>query len=219
MIVKYTKKLSMNKNIYVILSPGRTGSHIILEMLTGGPGEPRPIGGLANAVGYWYPLDIGKLKIFSGNENLVIHAHETNVISKLNLDPAQITLILSYRKDLFLQAMSLKVAEITDEWSGKNYTNKTPEPQQFDKNEFLNSIKSIQQWPDRLDLSLPYKKVVRVYYEDIVEHGLLHVADLLNLEYNESACGKIFQKSPHSYKDWISNWEKLYQEYLKVSVQ
>jgi hypothetical protein len=208
----------MNKNIYVILSPGRTGSHIILEMLAGGPEEPRSAGGLAAAVGYWYPFDIDKLENFPSNENVVIHAHETNVISKLNLDPAQTTLILSYRKDLFLQVMSHKVAEITDEWSGKNYTNKTPEPQHFNKFEFLNSIKSIQQWPDRLDLSLPYKKVVRVYYEDIVEHGPLHVADLLNLEYSESACGKIFQKSPHSYKDWISNWEELHQEYLKISV-
>jgi hypothetical protein len=209
----------MNKNIYVILSPGRTGSHIILEMLTGGSSDPRPIGGLANALGYWYPLDIDKLKIFPSSNNLVIHAHDINVISKLNLDPGQITLILSYRKDLFSQAMSHKVAQITDEWSGKNYTNKAPEPQHLNKTEFLNFIKLIQQWPDRLNLLLLYKKVVTVYYEDIVEHGPLYLANLLNLEYNESTCGRIFQKSPHSYKDWISNWEELYQEYLKVSVQ
>jgi hypothetical protein len=203
----------MNKNTYVIITTGRTGSHMIFEMLSG-PMNTR--GGMANAIGCWYPLNTDIIKNSLEKENLVIHAHSIDVVSQLNLDPSQITAILSCRKDLFLQVMSISVCEITKEWSGKDYSNKTLLPKHVDKLNFFNTIKTFKNWPSKLNLPPQYKKIATVYYEDLVEQGAPHLANVLGIDYKDSMVGKVFDRSPYSYKDWVLNWEDLQQEYLKI---
>ena len=197
-------------NIYVIYSPGRTGSHMILEMLTG------PLftkGGLADAYAVWLPANREKYLQHIKNQNVVIHLHNPDEIK--DLDKSNVTLILSLRRDLFTQVMSKCVALTVDEWSGKDYSNKIVEPLVFDKAEFIDLVNEQQHHARRLSLS-GYKKVVTIYYEDLLDQGAEFVADKLNLRYNKLQIGHVYQPSPYRYKDIILNWEELQQEYLKM---
>ena len=196
-----------NREIYIIYTPGRTGSHIILEALAG---ENKEVGGLLNAEPYWHTFSRGS---FNLTNNVVIHTHSLDVIKELNLNPASLTLILSRRKDVFTQTMSHLVANITNEWSGKEYSNKSITPQIISKNVFLNIAREFNEWPKNISIT-DYKKVVSIYYEDIIEYGIQHIAKALDIEYIESSIGKIQRKSPYNYKDCILNWEDLYQEFL-----
>jgi hypothetical protein len=198
-------------NIHVIFSQGRTGSHIILEMLTGNRGTT---GGLANACAIWLPLNKGEYLQHVKNHNVVIHLHDLSQIKEL--DPKNITLITSLRRDIFAQTMSTCIADMVDEWNGKEYSNKIVAPVVFDKRKFINLVKRIMaSRKTRLDLS-SFKKVVIIYYEDLVEQGAKFLASELSLDYKESQVGHVHQSSPYRYKDIILNWEELYQEYLEI---
>ncbi len=196
-------------NIYVIYSPGRTGSHIILEMLTGPIGTK---GGLADAYAIWLPANKEKYQQGIKDQNTVIHLH--NLIEIRDLDKSTVTLILSLRRDIFAQLMSMCVALLVDEWSGKDYSNKIVEPLVFDKAEFIELVNNLM-WASNLILS-GYKKVVTIYYEDLIDKGAKFVADKLDLRYNKLQVGHVHQPSPYRYKDIILNWEELQQEYLKM---
>lgn len=200
-------------NVYTVFSPGRTGSHIILEMLAG---TPYTQGGLADAYGLWLPLNEKECQEYIKDQNVVIHLHNLNYIK--NIDPAIITLIVSLRRDVFAQAMSLAVATAVNEWNGKDYSDKLVNPVIFDQKKFIGLLKAFLNWQQGLDLS-NYKKVVTVYYEDLVDGGAKFLAQELNLNYVESQVGQVQRKSPYSYKDIIVNWKELYQEYLKITLQ
>jgi len=202
--------MNMN-NIYTIFSPGRTGSHIILEMLAGTPFNK---GGLADAYGLWLPMNEKECQQYIKDQNVVIHLHNINLIKEL--DPTAIILIISLRRDVFAQAMSSVVAKLVDEWSGKDYSNKIVEPVVFDKLKFINHLELLLNWQNKLNLS-NYKKVVTIYYEDLIDQGAEFLANKLNLEYAQSKVGHVYQKSPYLYKDIILNWKELYQEYLKIT--
>lgn len=189
-------------NPYVIYSPGRTGSHIILEALAGPPNKK---GGLCNTIPYWHPRDSGS---FNCNSHHVIHTHNLNVITELNLDPTTVTLILSRRRDIFSQTISWFVAEIAKEWNGKDYTNKTLVPVNIDAIKFVNLFERYKSWPDQLSVD-QFKKVVTIYYEDIIEHGLDHIVTSLELVDINTQPGVINQKSPYHYTQCILNWQEL----------
>ena len=197
-------------NIYVIYSPGRTGSHMILEMLTGPVGTK---GGLADAYAMWLPTNREKYQQGIKDQNTVIQLHDLREIS--DLDKSTVTLILSLRRDLFAQLMSWVVARIVDEWSGKDYSNKIVEPLIFNKAEFSYLVNAQRQQARGLNLS-GYKKVVTIYYEDLIDQGAEFVANKLDLNYNKLQVGHVYQPSPYRYKDIILNWEELQQEYLKI---
>jgi len=202
-------------NIYTIFSPGRTGSHIILEMLSG---TPYIKGGLADAFGIWLPLNQTEYQQYVSNQNLVIKLHDIRLIR--DLDPSTVTVIVSLRKDSFSQLMSLIVANnIVNEWSGRDYTGKTVEPIVVDKSILIKTLTRLRSWnydwQNKINPSV-YKKVITIYYEDLVEKGAEFLAKELDLEYTESKVGNVYQKSPYFYKDIILNWEELYQEYCKI---
>ena len=183
---------------------------MILEMLTGPVGTK---GGLADAHAMWLPTNREKYQQGIKDQNTVIQLHDLREIS--DLDKSTVTLILSLRQDLFAQLMSGCVARIVDEWSGKDYSNKIVEPLVFNKAKFSNLVKSQRQQARGLNLS-GYKKVVTIYYEDLLEQGAEFVAGKLGLNYNKLQVGHVYQPSPYRYKDIILNWEELQQEYLKI---
>lgn len=201
------------KNIHVILSPGRTGSHIIWEMLTGKRGC---VGGLANAYALELPFDKDDYLQFAEDHNVVIHLHDIREIK--DLDKSAVTLIISIRRDLYAQAMSMCVALTVNQWSGVDYRNnryKIVEPIVFEKTKFIDIVHKLKNWPYKLNLS-DYKKVVTIYYEDLVNQGPKFLANKLELNYNRLQVGPIHQPSPHRYQDIILNWKELQQEYLKI---
>jgi len=199
-----------NTNLYVIYSSGRTGSHIILEMLTGPIGLK---GGLADAYAIWLPANRERYQQGIKDQNTVIHLHDFREIKDLN--KSTVILILSLRRDLFAQLMSMCVAITVDEWSGKDYSNKIVEPIVFNKAKFINLVNTQCRQARELNLS-DYKKVVTIYYEDLIDQGAEFVADKLDLNYNKLRVGHVYQPSPYRYKDIILNWEELQQEYLKI---
>jgi hypothetical protein len=204
--------MGMN-DIYTIFSNRRTGSHMILEMLAGTPYRK---GGLTDAYGLWLPLNEKEARQHIKDQNVVIHLHEIDLIK--DLDPSLITSVISLRKNVFAQSMSHVVATVVKEWSGKDYTNKTVDPVEFDPIKYITVLKLLHKWKNNLDVS-KYKKVVTIYYEDLVQQGAEFLAHELGLNYDESKVGHVYQKSPYSYKDIILNWEELYQEYLKFTKQ
>ena len=203
-----------HREIYVIFSPGRTGSHIILEAISGIANSP---GGLCNATCFWHPKNPIPYDSYSTSENIVIHTHSLPAtIKNLNLDPTDVTLILSYRKDLFAQTMSTIVAALTNEWNGKDYSDKKIEPVYVSKKEFKHKLINLQ-IPTIPNLTA-YKKVVTIFYEDLITSGPEYIASVLGIKYNETQVGKIQKKSPYSYKDCILNWQELYKEFYKDSI-
>lgn len=200
-------------NIYVIFSTVRTGSHIILEMLANSSRYNKR--GLANARAIWLPAHEKECQEYfrdQKDQSVVIHLHDLEHVRDLDL--STVILILSFRRDLFAQVMSLCVAYVTKEWNGRDYSNKIVEPVVFDKTRFINELTRLTRC-EELDVS-KYKKVVTIYYEDLVDQGASLLARELNLDYDKSQAGYVYQKSPYSYKDIILNWEELHQEYLKI---
>jgi LPS sulfotransferase NodH len=169
-------------------------------------------GGLADTRALWFPAEKQEYLRFVKRYK-VIHLHD--IIHLNDLDPTTVTLILSLRRDTFAQAMSFIVARTVGEWTGPKYSNKMITPVTFDKTEFVDLLKQQLSWQDALDLS-GYKKVVTIYYEDLVDQGAEFVANKLDLNYNKLQVGHVYQPSPYRYKDIILNWEELQQEYLKI---
>lgn len=204
------------RTVYVILTPGRSGSHIIMESLikrrrSGDQSVPAP-SGLANAIGVWYP-DIKDLVL--SKHNLVIHSHYVGVAAKLGLDPTEVILILSYRRDIFAQVMSHLVAEITGEYGGDSYTCKPVHLEYCKPEKFVSCLTRILKFPSTVNINVSYKKIITIYYEDILQFGPEHIASVLDLPYDHRLVD-IRRKSPYDYKKIISNHESLYQLFLQI---
>jgi len=194
------------RETYIINTPGRTGSHIILEAMSG---VGNTAGGLGNAQCYWHPKNPQPYESYDTDQNIVIHTHNLNLtVANLGIDPEHAILILSDRKDKFAQTISLLVAEITQEWNGKDYTDKPALPTVVSEQKFLSVLRSYSSWPNgNFD---NFKKVVTIYYEDIMHHGVVHIANTLGIYYDGNKVGKINRPSPHNFKDWITNWQDLH---------
>ena len=194
----------MNTN-YVIYSPGRTGSHIILEILTGGQQDIR--GGLCHSEPYWHPYSTGT---YDAARHLVIHTHDIKVVDQLGLPRASTVLILSGRRDTFAQVMSSFVAQMSNEWNGKDYTNKPVIPKAVDRAEFITMCDRYQQWPKKIVLQDEYKKIVSIDYEDITNsNSAQYIAAKIDVEYCADAVGTVHKKSSRRYQDYITNWAEL----------
>jgi hypothetical protein len=206
-------KMIPNKEIFVIYSPGRTGSHIITETLAGPPSTK---GGLCNTIPYW---DKEPNVNFDINTQSVIKTHNLDVITELNLNTNNVILILSKRRNVFEQAMSMLVAKITNEWTGKEYSNKNITPVTISKSIFINEWNRLTKWGDNID-STQYKKVVTLWYEDIINQDNIpnYIASELGLRYSPNMLIKIYQKSPYQYKDCILNWQELKNLYDTVYI-
>jgi hypothetical protein len=147
----------------------------------------------------------------------VIHTHDIAVVEELNLSQANTVLILSCRHDVFAQAMSLLISRMTNEWSGKDYTNKPVAAWSVDAKEFINLCSGYHRWYDAVGRMERYKKIVSIYYEDIVDHDRAQfIADQVGVEYCATAVGTIQQKSLRQYQDYISNWAELKNLYHTV---
>jgi LPS sulfotransferase NodH len=202
-----------NREIYIIFSPGRTGSHIILEAISGIENVP---GGLCNATCYWHPNNPTLYESYAISDNIVIHTHMLqDALAKLNIAPKDATLILSYRRNIFEQVMSVLVAQVTNEWSGKNYSDKLISPVSISQDKFNKVLVNLQ---NQLAIDVhhdQYKKIITIFYEDLVVDAAEHIASKLNIKYDKAQVGTIHRKSPYRYKDWILNWQELYQEFCK----
>ena len=193
---------------YVILSPGRTGSTFLLNVMGTAP-ECEP-GGICNATQYRYPCDIQKIKSHNSEHNMVIHTHQFSVISDLKLDPLEVTLIISRRKaaDLIL---SYFVANLTNEWSESEYTDKIPTPVTIPLHRVKGQIAMTSLFyktVEKMCKDLQFAKVINVSYEDM-EFSTEFVSRMLGIHNSPAQNEFTPRKSPYSYKDWILNWQEI----------
>jgi hypothetical protein len=177
---------------------------MLCEMISS-PGSP---GGLCDAVFTKDDPDSIAYLAQHTNHDIVIHSHDAEFDSrKLGLCPSSITLIISRRNNLYHTIMSNLVAEITGEYH--DYTNKTPQPRQVDVAKFIDCYHSLPLWYQKMDLSLPYARVVNIYYEQLLSLGPAWLCDQLGVTYSADTKCQHCQRSPNDYRLWIANWQQL----------
>ena len=196
--------------IYIVATPGRTGSKLLVQLISNYGTTP---GGICNAKSDLSPNAYRKLVKFKDTTNIVFHTHYIDYASQLGINNYESILLVSKRRDTFAALMSMCVGQVTNDW--QFYTNKRVNPFTIDLKKFLNLYQFYKQW--YVDVYQPtYYKVIDVYYEDIIEYGEKGIADLLNIKQYIKTTNQISPKSPYSYKDLILNWEDLYYEYLQI---
>jgi LPS sulfotransferase NodH len=202
-----------HREIYVIFSLGRTGSHMILETISSGGHAP---GGLCDAASVWYPKDA----LPPDARHVAIHTHDLHgALRDLRMDKRAVTLILSRRRDIFAQAMSQLVAELSNEWHGRQYSDRPIAPCVVPMDQFKRRIVPLK-YAHLTAYAVAvreYKKVVTIFYEDLVLGGAAHVAHSLGIEHDPARAGKVHSKSTRSYKDCVLNWSELWDEFQRDS--
>lgn len=200
-----------HREIYVIFTLGRTGSHMILETISSGGPHP---GGLCDAASAWYPKDA----LLPHAGHVAIHTHDLHgALRDLRIDKRAVTLILSRRRDIFAQAMSQLVAEISNEWHGRHYSDRPIAPCVVPMDRFKNKILPLKYaQPTAFAVAVgEYKKVVTLFYEDLVLGGTALVAHSLGIEHDPARAGKVQIKSTRSYRDCVLNWPELWHEFQR----
>lgn len=199
--------------IYLVVGPGRTGSLLLCHLISSN--STHQPGGLANA--FMCPLDsqewINKMYRKPGVENLVIHTHKPNLVKDLNLPAEKIMLIMSKRRDVFRTACSHYITYQTKEWH--DYTDQEPRPVKIDEDDFIGTYLANKNWYDQIDLNFPFYKVTEIDYEEIMVDNHSIVIERLEIT-NPGVPGAVKKPSPYSYKDWITNWERLYEISLQL---
>ena len=195
--------------IYVIMSPGRTGSTFLLNAM-GRSIEAGP-GGVCNAIQYRYPTDADAIKLHDPLHNMVIHTHNLDVFKKLNLDTSKVTVILSTR-DVLETFRSFIVALITDEWGPNEYSYVKPTPVEFDVATAVRRYRTIKSFYIKFDYfyaNTEFAKLIRIDYKDI-EFNSQFVADALGItDYVEDDALQKERPSPYTYHECVSNWGEI----------
>ena len=200
-------------NIYVILGWARTGSNWIVDIMASRTNKPA---GIASAVLCNETTPTGIRQFLHKHPNIVIHSHDRDFLKNLQLDPKEVTLIVSKRRDWFAGLMSYSIAqEISKEWNG--YTKRNLVPATINPRLFMLWTVWAYTWYDSLDLSLPYKKVETVFYEDISLYGHKHIMDAAGIDRKTPFIpSEVIGPSPHKYKELVLNWKDLFVLYEKT---
>lgn len=131
---------------------------------------------------------------FDYKEPVIVHTHDPFFTIDSNVDISLINLTLVKRRDLFAQLMSCQIAKRSGQWV--QYTDKSIDKFVYDNTCFIQDLRNALKWYDELDLGKMYNTISVVYFEDIIN----------NKTYSSN-------KSPFNYKNLVSNWEILKEEY------
>ena len=205
--------------IYIVLGPGRTGSNLICKLLSGNNHIP---GGILNA-----PRSLDEFDdlhtLLQKNQNVLIHTHNPNIVQDFKLRPEECVIVCCKRKNVFDTVMSHIVTLRTGQW--ENYTELKVDPKSYPIKEFIEiwaEYANDKWFKSRFNYNLPYKKIVDIYYEDIVETAKntswrkanVYLQKLFGVVDGHMRFIEPDDPCPHHYKDWISNWQELYSIHL-----
>ena len=195
--------------IYVVAGPGRTGSTWLAQLIA------------ENTSSRIHNLPTGDPEIDTKTVDEitergkpeVIHTHEQNLATTLEIDPRAISLVISRRRNTYAMILSHFVAGHTGEYG--EYTGKEIEPVAMDLTRFKRAYKYRDSWYEKVNLTLPYANISTVYYEDIVSAVSRSQRILKPLLGNviDSGDWQPIGKSPYNFRDVISNWEEVYTWY------
>ena len=198
--------------IYLINTPGRTGSSFLANFIKQTLGVYKIyFSGTEDAL----TINEEMVNEILKEKDSVIHSHVPNLVTKLRLDPKNVSLIISRRKNTHAWILSHMIARHTKEYG--EYTNKHIEPFIMDPMKFKHAYFHRDTWYKKMDLSLPYANISTVYHEDIFS-----TLETVNLAY-KSLLNNIIkdtdfqssEKSPYDFRDIVINWEELYDWYKK----
>jgi hypothetical protein len=196
------------RNVYVVYGPARAGTHYLQNFLSTGINP----GGLTNSLSFHYPADLNE--ILQYEKNIVIHSHDKQVFDDIKIPHNEITVILSIRRDEFARLMSFFIARTaSQEWH--TYTKKNIDKFYISMVDFFNYINHID-IDNFYNLSYHFKKIIKVYYEDLLFKGpdyLINLLDISKKNVNtENFCLPV--RSPYQYKDLVKNWKELKTAHL-----
>lgn len=194
---------------YLIVSPGRTGSHLIFSYF-----QRHHIDSIVideyNQFNRLYHKDI-----FCKSDYFVVHYHGKTFLAE---DLHNWTVIMNYRKDLFDQYCSYIIAEKTDQWTLYDKIKKFPKisldmEDMIDKTlEWVEHRKTVERLMIR---DRPWKKTIDIYYEQIIpdDRLLFELVPLSGCYDADMYTGS--EKSPYDKKKVISNYEANRFKYYK----
>lgn len=220
--------------IYVVDSPGRTGSKFLVGIIACLHRNTLTDDEWYKKIFYEKIDDDGKYRLsnssctdlptFDKNEfdNSFIHTHyHLNELSRF-LDPSEVTMILSKRRSMFDLVMSKAVATEFQHWVDIP-TDKNNEPFELSVDSFNSILRSSNQWEESLPPDHYYATCVSIYYEDIISHGYSHVAETLGMEVPRKIdklmhpISLMNKKSSFNYKDYVTNWQQLFEIYQRTN--
>jgi hypothetical protein len=211
---------------YIVFGVGRTGSLLLTSILAPDdspmPASQQLVGGVINGVARIEPskeLFDNTCKDF---KNIVIHTHYIDtLVDRLGIDPSEWNLIISNRRNRFNQLMSFELAAVTEEFHP--YTDQPITPFTVNTESFQKDYRSLSRWPHPSDdvsqwTAMPWKSKIQIDFEDLVgqEDMVQFVADKLGLEKPSHYNYELTQSSPRKYKDYVLNWEELYNIALEI---
>lgn len=209
---------------YIVFGVGRSGSLLLTSIMapddSGAPIEKQLFGGVINGVARIEPSNELFEETCKNFENIVIHTHYVDaMVKRLGIDTSEWNLIVSNRKNRFNQMMSYCMTAVTDEYHP--YTDRVFEPFNVDLEEFRRDYTSMSLWPQPEDnqwLSMTWKSKIQIDFEDLVaqEDKVQYVADILGLKKPDYYDYDLTQSSPRKYKDYVLNWEELYNIALEI---
>jgi hypothetical protein len=135
---------------------------------------------------------------FNYKESVIVHTHDPFFTTDSNVDISLINLTLVKRRDLFAQLMSCQIAKRSGQWV--QYTDSSIDKFVYDKEYFIQELCNALKWYNDLDLGKMYNTISVVYFEDFINDKKTYSSN----------------KSPFDYKNIISNWEFLKEEYDKI---
>lgn len=209
---------------YIVFGIGRSGSLLLTSIMapddSGVTPELQLVGGVINGVARIEP----SVELFNETcknfENIVIHTHFIDsMVDRLSIDPTEWNLVISNRKNRFNQMMSYCMTAVTDEYYP--YSEKVFEPFNADLDEFRRDYLSMKLWPQPEDnqwLNMPWKSKIQIDFEDLVAQDdmVQFVADKLELKKPDHYEYELTKSSPRKYKDYVLNWEELYNIALEI---
>jgi hypothetical protein len=209
---------------YIVFGPGRTGS-LLLTSILAPDNSPQSasqqiVGGVINGVARMEPSKELFDNTYKDFKNIVIHTHYIDsLVNRLGIDPSEWNLIISNRRNRFNQLMSFEITAITKEYYP--YTDKLITPFTVDTKKFRVDYESMCLWPqleEKRWMTMPWKSKIQIDFEDLVgqEDMVQFVADKLGLEKPSHCNYELSQSSPRKYKDYVLNWEELYNVALEV---
>lgn len=172
----------------VILTPGRTGSHLILKNLT-----------------QYFREDWEYEKVKGGRG--IVHTHNPDFVPPVN----DFIGILSRRRDQFSAILSSILARKTGEHG--YYTGKTVEPFSIGRGNFLNEYHFHKTFFSRVHCHR-YSKIVDVYYEDMLADRY-YLFGQLGIR---ASCIYPGEKSPYRYDDLVTNVNELRDYYNELEL-
>lgn len=225
MIFPCTVFISVNTAMkYIVFGIGRSGSLLLTSIMapddSGVNSKLQLVGGVINGVSRIEPSNELFENTCKDFENIVIHTHFIDdMVDRLGIDPRDWNLIISNRKNRFNQMMSYEMTAVTNEYYP--YTEQEIQPFTVNVEEFRRDYTSMRLWPQPEDnrwMSMPWKSKIQIDFEDLVgqEDMIQYVADKLGLKKPSRYDYELTKSSPRKYKDYVLNWEELYNIALEI---